>query len=57
MQGWFHTDIPDTVDDAILKSSRRKEFTNGEETLKLENLFKEKLSVKHAIYTLSLIHI
>lgn len=51
MQGWFHTEIPDSVDDAIARSSRKKQFTNGEETSQLEDHFKEKFSVKHAIYT------
>ena len=51
MQGWFHTEIPDSVDDAIVRSSRKRQFTNGEETSQLENHFRDKFSVKHAIYT------
>ena len=50
MQGWFHTEIPDSVDDAIVRSSRKRQFTNGEETSAWES-FKDKFSVKHAIYT------
>ena len=46
MQGWFHTEIPDQVSDAIYKSSQKKQFTYGSETSELEDLFKKRLSVK-----------
>ena len=51
MQGWFHTEILNSVEDSIVRSIRKKQFTNGEETTQLENLFKSKLSVKYALYT------
>ena len=51
MQGWFHTEIPDKVSDAIYNSSQKKQFTNGAETSELEDLFKKRLSVKYSIYT------
>jgi len=51
MQGWFHTEIPDQVSDAIYKSSQKKQFTYGSDTSELEDLFKKRLSVKFAIYT------